>query len=174
MRPGKYALSLDQREYAEDEFELRNLLSALSGGQCAPLAMRDVLASDSMDFAAAVHHLASVQLITTSYIIVSGTGPTDGAVITRKRLEADNVWHLNATGSFFVVETNYDHWQPAGDDRRQTAINALKRIGEQAIDLNGLFKVLSTPPVLNDGTTYTALMSASQGVIKAFARFDAE
>jgi len=42
--------------------------------------------------------------------------------------------------------------------------------GKQNISLNTIFGVLSTPPVLNDQTTYTTLMSAAAGNYTTYAR----
>ena len=52
------------------------------------------------------------------------------------------------------------HWKPAGDDRRATAVEVLQSIGQSNISAEGILQALQTPPVLNDGTLYTALMSA--------------
>jgi len=83
-------------------------------------------------------------------------------VITRNRENAADVWMLSVSeGRWFLVETNWDHWKPPGDDRRQTAINGMNNCGHTGDTLACMYSVLSTPNVLNSGTTYTTLMSAS-------------
>lgn len=57
-------------------------------------------------------HASTVHLIAVSYIIVSGTGPNEGCVITRDRNSAADVWRLQAPATWFLVQTNYDHWLP--------------------------------------------------------------
>ena len=68
------------------------------------------------------------------------------------------------SGRWYVLETYYDHWAPplADDDRRDPGIRAMNTTGRVAISGDTLFKVLSISPVLNDGTTYTNIMSAAQ------------
>lgn len=49
-----------------------------------------------------------------------GNASKEGAVVTRDRGGAANVWHLKDSPSNFLVETNFDHWGPARDKRRDT------------------------------------------------------
>ena len=62
-----------------------------------------------------------------------------------------------------MLETNYDHWDPppSDDNRRDPAMRAMNETGAANVGVSGLFDVLSTAPVLNDGTTYTVVMSAA-------------
>ena len=86
-------------------------------------------------------------------------------MITRDRLAALDVWKLAPlSGQWYVLETNYDHWAPppADDNRRDPGMKAMNSTGRAAISPDALFTVLSTPPVLNDQTTYTNIMSATQ------------
>jgi len=46
----------------------------------------------------------------------------------------------------------------------------MEQVGFDNISLNNLFNVLSIPPVLNRGTTYTAVMSPTTGSLSAMAR----
>ena len=45
--------------------------------------------------------------------------------------------------SWFVLETNYDPWKkpPASDDRRDTALWAMKEVGQARMDLESLYEV---------------------------------
>ncbi len=72
-----------------------------------------------------------------------------------------------------VLETNYDHWKatPTTDDRRHPAIKSLDNIGHVHLNMHTLYSVLSTPPVLNNHTTYTTIMSVkSPGVYYTMIR----
>ena len=123
--------------------------------------------------------------ITPCYFIVGGLGPNEGAVITSTTMPdsytsevwrfmitnatmpdntTSNVWRLNTTTDrWFLIETNYDHQDPPppSDDRRDTAINALKAIGREKFTAGSLIDVLSISPIYNSRTVYTVLMSAS-------------
>ena len=164
QKPNKFTVSLDERDKGEP---WENVLAALISGShgIVSFQIRSVLADPNSDYASALEHLSSVTLITPSYIILGGSEPTQGAVITRDRTAAFDVWSLAPmSGRWYLVETNYDHWTqpPANDDRRDIAIKAMNATGRAAISGDTLFKVLSISPVLNNGTTYTNIMSAAQ------------
>ena len=76
-------------------------------------------------------------------------------MVTRGRTDAE-LWPLgnpsiSQNSTWYVVETNYDHWQrpPFYDDRRTPAIRCMDRTGQANISLPALYNVLSTKPVLN-------------------------
>jgi hypothetical protein len=48
----------------------------------------------------------------------------------------------------------------------------MEALGQANVDLEGMFGVLSTPPVLNSLTTYTTLMSAGQNSYQSYPRYD--
>ena len=127
------------------------------------LLVHDMVSNKEMDFESAVNSVANSQVIAPSYIIVGGAKPGEGVVITRDQTASKDLWQMHPeNGCWYLVETNYDHWQPppAGDDRRDPAIKAMDGTTRAGLNATSLFSVLSTP-VLNDGTTYTAVMSAA-------------
>ena len=164
QKPNGFTVSLDERDQGEWWMNVVEVLLAGTHG-IASFLIRDTVADPNADFEKAVETLAYKPLIAPSYIIVGGVGPKKGAVITRDRLAALDIWRLDAFyGRWFLVETNYDHWlpPPASDDRRDPAIKAMNETGRAHIGVTALFDVLSTPPVLNDGTAYTMIMSAGK------------
>ncbi|POI22321.1 hypothetical protein CIB84_013933, partial [Bambusicola thoracicus] len=113
--------------------------------------IRDTL-SRAEDFQSAVLRLADVPIIAEVYYIVGGVSPKEGMVITRNRRGPADLWPLDPLGgAWFRVETNYDHWTtpPPCDDRRTPAMKALNATGQQNINFDTLFQVLSVKPVLN-------------------------
>ena len=163
QRPHAYTITLDQRN--EGDWWM-NALEALAVGThgVASFHIRDTLADSSLGFEDAVEKLAYEPLVAPCYLIVGGVGSTEGVVITRNRIAALDIWRVNGfEGQWFLVETNYDHWEPPpkSDDRRDPAIKAMNEIGQSNVNTSSLFHVLSTPPVLNSGTTYTVTMAAS-------------
>lgn len=126
--------------------------------------MRETLAN-SPNFTEAVKLLGYTPTAAPVYFIIGGVRAGEGAVITKGRLEPDDIWMIDPeNGKWFIVETNYDHWKPAPakDDRRDPAIKAMTRMGQSSISVQTLFNVMSTPPVLNNHTTYTVVMSAAK------------
>ena len=115
----------------------------------------------------ALQLLCYTKIIAPIYYIIGGIDyqtPSQGAVVTRNSSHLVNLWMLDDSEYiWYLVETNYDHWTnpPKNDNRRTPAINAMNSVGQDNINFNSLFGVLSTVPVLNNNTVYTALMSAS-------------
>ena len=163
QRPHAYTITLDERDQGD---WWMNALEALTAGThgVAAFHIRDTLADTSLSFEDAIEKLGYEPLVAPCYLIVGGVGPEEGVVITRNRIAALDIWRLNSfEGRWFLVETNYDHWvaPPTSDDRRDPAIKAMNETGRADVSTQSLFHVLSTPPVLNDGTTYTVTMAAS-------------
>ena len=163
QKPNQFTISINARSSGQP---WDNLISALLSGSHGIVTwrIREVLEDPNSDFVSALETLSSVTLITPSYIIIGGVRPLQGAVITRDRLAAVDIWKLSPnSGQWYVLETNYDHWLPAPaiDDRRDPGMRAMNETGRTNISGDTLFKVLSTPPVLNLETVYTNIMSAA-------------
>ncbi|XP_071088185.1 acid ceramidase-like [Haliotis cracherodii] len=79
---------------------------------------------------------------------------------------------MASAGGWYVLETNYDHWvKPLFlDDRRGPANQCMRETTQQGVSLPALFNVLSTKPVLNKGTVYTALMHVESGHLETWIR----
>lgn len=117
-----------------------------------------------------VNFTATVKTAGPLYAIIAGAGPHQGAVITRDPVATYPMLLLsNQTGSdgWFLVETNYDHWLPDSndDDRRTVAENALRQLGQAGATIEGVLGVMTTAPVLNADTVFTAVMRPSTGEV---------
>jgi len=132
---------------------------------------RQVLQNDG-DFNTALNDLSDDNLIADVYYILAGSKPGEGAVISRNRTDAADVWRLDSS-RWFEAQTNYDHWQqpPWFDNRVDPANNAMNSVGQQKISLDTLFQVLSTKPVLNLQTTYTILSCPATGEYTSYTRY---
>ncbi|XP_019735061.1 N-acylethanolamine-hydrolyzing acid amidase [Hippocampus comes] len=116
------------------------------------------------DFQDAVLRLSKVPIIADVYYIVGGARPGEGAVITRNRAGPADIWPLEPlSGGWFRVETNFDHWVPntGKDKRREAAEKAMNATGQEHVNMDSLFQVLSLFPVCNWKTVYTTTMSAA-------------
>ena len=161
QKPLAFTVSLDERDKG---YVWENILQLLLV-KTTPVGffLRSLLANEDSNFEYAVQQISKVEMIAPSYIIVGGIHGGEGAVVTRARTKALDVWKLNVSeGRWFLVETNYDHWEtpPKSDDRRDPAIKAMNQMGQKNLAVKGLFKVMSTQPVLNNSTTFTCIMSA--------------
>jgi len=168
LRPKAFTVTVDERDSGH---WWENAIQAIFNKKAQPMSftVRETLASEN-NFTGALATLSTRPLIAPVYFILGGTRAGEGAVITRDRLKAKDVWHLkNGIGSWYVLETNYDRTNapPEGDQRRIVATTAMNRTGQDAMTLKSLFRVLSTRganhsmSVLNNATTYTTVFTAA-------------
>lgn len=163
QRPQVFTVTVDERDQGSI---LYNLIVAILDRKAKPVSflVRDAIAYDDT-FEAAVDRLANTSTAAPVYFILGGVNPGEGVVITKGRLAADDIWRLEpASGRWYLVETNYDHWTtpPPTDNRRDPAIKAMNKMGWTNISKSALYTVMTTHPVLNSHTTYTVIMSAGQ------------
>ncbi|XP_013386207.1 acid ceramidase-like [Lingula anatina] len=131
---------------------------------------RDVL-TYSTSYQQAKEKLSQVELIAPAYYILGGNYSGQGCVITRSREKALDIWELNpGKGVWYRLQTNYDHWKAPlfVDDRRTPGMRCMNQTTQQNVGFAGLFNVLSTKPVLNKLTTYTALMQVNAGKLETY------
>ncbi|XP_041351778.1 N-acylethanolamine-hydrolyzing acid amidase-like [Gigantopelta aegis] len=162
QRPHSFTITVDERDKGSGWL---NYLIGIFDSNVVPVSflVRNVLERDTT-FTRAVSSLSNTDTAADAYFIVAGVRAGEGAVITKARLQVDDVWYLNQTNNkWFLVETNYDHWipTPASDKRRDAAIQSMRSMGRGHINTKNLFKVLSTPPVLQSSTIYSVVMSAA-------------
>ena len=163
QKPHQFTVTMDERDKGSWQENAQE--ATKPGKKVIPFLIRDMLADANSTFKTAVETFSNAPLIAPCYVIVGGAHPGEGAVITRNRTKAIDVVKLDTKqGQWYVLETNYDHWDapPSTDDRRDPAIKAMNETGRNKISPVTILKVLSTPPVLANDTIYTVLMSASQ------------
>eukprot|EP00039_Didymoeca_costata_P026886 m.16917 g.16917 ORF g.16917 m.16917 type:complete len:412 (+) comp5838_c0_seq2:103-1338(+) len=156
------------------------------------LMFRKVLTmTTNVTFANTVQLLENMPFAAPCYIVAAGTQPGEGVVLTRARMvTTDNALWLgnrNSSSPWYLVQTNYDQCaiakpgsdnkicipQPdnANDARRTAADNVLANFQQdKSSSLLSIFAVLSTYPVHNVDTAYTAMMQAKSGSLSAFVR----
>eukprot|EP00066_Takifugu_rubripes_P007921 XP_003973773.2 PREDICTED: N-acylethanolamine-hydrolyzing acid amidase [Takifugu rubripes] len=162
--PDKFTVSGDQRGSEHWWNWWKNVVSALLLRR-SPVSwlLRETL-EEAQDFQDAVLRLSKIPIITGVYYIVGGVRAGEGVVITRDRDGPVDIWPLEpVSGEWFRVETNFDHWlpPPARDHRREAATVALNATGQDGINMETLYQVLSLFPVCNGITVYTTIMSAA-------------
>nr|XP_020844244.1 N-acylethanolamine-hydrolyzing acid amidase-like isoform X2 [Phascolarctos cinereus] len=118
---------------------------------------------EAQSFHDAVQRLSETPLITNVYCIIGGVSDREGLVISRNRVGPVDIWPLNPETEWFLVQTNCDHWIPCPprDHRRTPAIKAMNETGQANINLDKLYEILTTCPILNQKTVYTTVMSAA-------------
>ena len=188
QKPNTFTITLNERRTGNVWLNIIELLEDHPGASVG-LVIRDTLADPNINFEGVVEKLTYIPLIAACYFIIGGINPGEGAVITRDRKEAvqplsNGVWRLNSSlGQWYVLQTNNDHWtklpniQPPNSNkdsyvRQNTGDKTMNDIGQENMNPTALVKVLSTPPVYNHTTMYTAVMSAAEpSLFTAWVRF---
>jgi len=185
MKPGLFGFTVDERDTPAGIIDNLFALVAHKGGSIG-FNLRTSLATNE-SYQDALDFVTGVQLMAPVYIIVSGAQYGQGAIVTREREYALDVWPLlfNSPSddgtvqadpaAWYRVQTNYDRWNvdPVWDRRRVPAEAALEALGQDTLSLAALFTILSTPPMFNSQTVYTCLMSADLNTITTLIRWDA-
>lgn len=173
LKPGKFALSIDERFKLDGGYVgIVEWILGMRNQQWISFLTREVM-EKCTSYSCAQKELAKPPLVAPVYFILSGVSPSEGSIITRGRNDF-NIWplgqkHKNQTGDWFLVQTNFDQWKkpPFYDDRRTPAIFCLDKEGNKDVP-QALQNVLSTRPVLNKLTTYTAIMSAEKNMFEVW------
>mmetsp|Transcript_12615 Transcript_12615/g.18875 ORF Transcript_12615/g.18875 Transcript_12615/m.18875 type:complete len:439 (+) Transcript_12615:34-1350(+) len=167
MVPGGYSSSMNARGKGGKIID--NLLEALlHHGMTPSQHLRKVLEQET-EYDKAISSLASGPLIDEIYYATAGVSGNEGAIVTRDRDTAADVWALNST-DFFRVETNYDHWNPVpkSDDRRSPAVAGMKNLTTGGVNFDGMLSVVAKWPVFNAHTDYTSVMIPFNGTYESW------
>ena len=176
QKPNSFTMATNERDTGD--WWMNGLEALVTGIDGAVLMLiRDTIADPEMDFKTAVEMTAHRRMIASTYIMFGGLEPNEAAVMTMDRTSANSVWWLGTNHTWYLVETNYDHWKapPPGHNWRTAAINAMNNVGQDNISPETLLDVLSVDKVLNKCTVHTSIMSASDpGLYNTLLRYPAK
>ncbi|XP_052276842.1 acid ceramidase-like isoform X2 [Dreissena polymorpha] len=168
--PGKFSLTINERFKLDGGYMgIIHLIMTGKGSWLGFLTRNAMETAQSFEEAMAL--LVNTELIAPAYYILGGNSSGQACVITRNReVNGTDVWWMKQAGGWYVLETNYDHWSAPLflDDRRTPANNCMRKLTQQNVGVAGLFDVLSSKPVLNKLTTYTALMQVNSGHLETW------
>ena len=181
QKPNSFTITVNERRTGSIWTNIFHILRD-HPGSAITFQVRDALADPDLNYQGVLKRMIDIPMIAACYVIIAGTKPGEGAVITRDREEAvkpfdKGVWKLNdSDGTWYLLQTNTDHWtkppnlEPSGHDeqamfsyRRQVVGNKqMGQMGPSNLSPQNLINpVLSTVPVLNEHTLYSTVMSAA-------------
>ncbi|KAH9496026.1 Acid ceramidase, partial [Bulinus truncatus] len=170
VKPQLFTLSMDERFNPDGGFigVIKWLLGDHNETWMSFLT-RDVM-ENATSYAQARAKLEKTIMLAPAYFILGGNSSGQGCVITRARDSNLDTWEMRNASGWYILETNYDHWKPPFilDDRRGPAHKCMDQMGQQNAGFGGIFNVLSTQPVLNKLTTYSALMQVNSGNLETY------
>lgn len=176
LKQGAFSFSINTRFrpgtlWQQIEDIVKELLNP--NAQLVGFLTRNVL-NNAPDWTTATYMLSNTPITCDVYFTVAGVSSGQGVVITRNETGPRDLWYLDsAKGTWFILETNYDHWTspPWFDDRVVPGDNAMIAMGAKGLSIDGLINVLSVKPVLNLMTTYTNILIPSNGTFIAKRRY---
>ncbi|XP_058905420.1 acid ceramidase [Kogia breviceps] len=173
FKPGLFSLTLNERFSANGGF--MGVIEWILGKKDAKwigFIIRSVL-ENSTSYEEAKTILTKTKILAPAYFILGGNKSGEGCVITRDREQSLDRYELDPKqGIWYVVQTNYDHWKNPFflDNRRTPAKMCLNRTTQENISFATMYDVLSTKPVLNKLTVYTALIDVTRGQFETYLR----
>lgn len=155
-----FSITQNQRD-AGSKFD--NFIALLLGYEGDLWAIRKVL-TESKNYDDAYNYLYRAKLADATYYILGGVNADEGSVLVRSRAKTLGSPQLNDT-NWYVVQTNYDPWvtDPSYDDRKTVAVQQLLKFGQENMNIDTLFEVLSVSPVLNPSTVFTTIFVPETG-----------
>uniref|UniRef100_A0AAY4E7J4 Acid ceramidase n=1 Tax=Denticeps clupeoides TaxID=299321 RepID=A0AAY4E7J4_9TELE len=167
IRPNIFTLTINERFNFDGGYV--GILEWILGNRDAmwvSFLARSVL-ENSTSYEEAKKQLTVTEVLAPAYFILGGNQSGQGCVITRTRTLALDVWEIELKlGRWYVLETNYDHWDEPFflDDRRTPAMTCMNRTTQAVSTYNGYKKSIT---IL---TTYTTLMDVSTGRLESYLR----
>eukprot|EP00443_Scrippsiella_acuminata_P023271 CAMPEP_0115187528 /NCGR_PEP_ID=MMETSP0270-20121206/10540_1 /TAXON_ID=71861 /ORGANISM="Scrippsiella trochoidea, Strain CCMP3099" /LENGTH=409 /DNA_ID=CAMNT_0002600679 /DNA_START=37 /DNA_END=1266 /DNA_ORIENTATION=+ len=179
IRKGGFSVQLNAR-YEGGKLLPNFFEDVLRGGKTPTHVMRRVF-EDSVTFDEAEGVLSTERLVNPGYLIMAGSEHGVGAIVTRGREKADDVWHLyedsakdtkgiNVQPEWFRLQTNYDHWKaaPSYDDRRTPGVAHAKQFLKDGVNEKSVLNVMTAWPTKNFHTDITSVMCPHTGFIKTW------
>jgi len=174
VKPGIFSISINERNIAKGGYiGLIEWIYNINRNQSfITFAIRDML-TNAENYDQVVQYLAKVPLLAPCFYIIAGPKPGQGVIITRARNGSDDIKVLGKDNLWFLAQTNYDNWkkQPIFDDRLTPCIECLQAKGRNQVNFESIFNVLSSRPMLNKLTVYSALMEPATGRLESYFQY---
>lgn len=132
-KPGVVTISENWRKYYKDQDGYKLLQDIYNGSIPQVWMFREVFLNQDWQYDQILQYFLDKYACAPFYIIMGGPQPWQGAVISRDPVLQLPIYYMqtNATNGWYLVETNYDMWQPdsSTDPRRTVAENTLAKMG---------------------------------------------
>jgi len=174
IKPGTFTLTMNERFNKDGGFiGIMEWILGSRNIQWMGFLTRNTL-EYAQNYTDAKQRLTYTPMLAPAYYILGGTKHGEACVITRSRDKALDVWDIGTrNSSWYILETNYDHWEAPLflDDRRTPAHHCMNKLTQKNVNFAGIFDVLSSKPVLNKLTTYSALMQVDSGRLETYLQY---
>mmetsp|Transcript_16982 Transcript_16982/g.53360 ORF Transcript_16982/g.53360 Transcript_16982/m.53360 type:complete len:385 (-) Transcript_16982:76-1230(-) len=148
-------------EVSASKWKEKTLQAVKLGGKLSQLESRKIIL-EMPTFADAVDAFATAPWIAPQYYVIAGAESHAGVVVTVGRAAlGGGFYDMNmlseASGDWFIVQTNDDHWKNPLDTRRGYAISSMRRLQTSQTEFtkNDMMQVMRARPVCNGATVFT-------------------
>ncbi|CAB3999107.1 Hypothetical predicted protein [Paramuricea clavata] len=172
--PGEITITMNSRfSTAGGKIGLLEWIMGERDSHWTTFLVRNVLDS-GVGFENAKEVLSNTKTLAPCYYILGGNSSGQGMVISRSRTKS--LYPLSmpqGKSGWYLLQTNYDHWKNPLiiDDRRTPGNKCMEEMTQKNVGFEGIFNVLSTIPVLNKLTSYTAMMHVNTGEVISYRRY---
>jgi hypothetical protein len=160
----QFTFTVDQRfEYEEDV--IRGNMKAIADGAWPVTQIARQALETCTSWDCATNTLATSYIAAPVYYIMGGAETGQGVVLTRDRHGNTTDWWKFGSGpqvccpdiqDWYLLETNWDHWQLRGDGRQHAGITNMNNLGQKNVNADNLLNdVLYIPPTLAATTQYS-------------------
>eukprot|EP00406_Dinophysis_acuminata_P050119 CAMPEP_0179320242 /NCGR_PEP_ID=MMETSP0797-20121207/57940_1 /TAXON_ID=47934 /ORGANISM="Dinophysis acuminata, Strain DAEP01" /LENGTH=371 /DNA_ID=CAMNT_0021031719 /DNA_START=66 /DNA_END=1178 /DNA_ORIENTATION=- len=164
VKPGHWGYGQNTRTESNDT-PASALVRLAAGSELGQTFVRSLMERD-LPYSDVVRELQDVPLLRDVYMVVSGAGPYEGAVMARA---ADPAYrHIDrlsegTPGGWYLVQTNDDLGAAPRDERRDAGINSLVSLGRTNISPLSILRVMMKPPVYTDWNVLLFMASPRSG-----------
>lgn len=163
-----------QENWRSQTRKLEDVMTDIQSGVISQMLVfrRAFESPEIQSFDAFLHNVSNTRLAAPFYIVAAGPEPRQAVAIARNLYGSDGTDWLQK-GDFFLCQCNTDRWLPddVEDPRRTAAETLLRRMKEEdGLSMTGLFAVVSSYPVHNPHTAYTAVMFPVTGQFHVYVR----
>ncbi|XP_028401379.1 acid ceramidase-like [Dendronephthya gigantea] len=174
FRPGEITITMNSRfSTAGGKIGLLEWIMGERDSHWTTFLVRNVLDS-GVGFDDAEKLLSNTKTLAPCYYLLGGNSSGQGMIISRSRTKSLYPLSMDQGKSgWYLLQTNYDHWKNPLiiDDRRTPGNECMEEMTQTNVGFKGIFNVLSTIPVLNKLTSYTAIMHVSTGEVRTYRRY---
>lgn len=175
----RYAISFDARDNGGSVWP--NFFYLMRKFMTPSHLLRQTLENESFRYSDAVQALSTSRIANPCYFIIADGKKPNGAIISRNREDAADVWHLDQEKrkgtiqpTWFHVQTNYDpdEVEPSFDARREPAVQHLLKLGRENLNSDSLLGVMKQWPTFNSHTDIVAIMTPAENKFVDYTTVD--
>eukprot|EP00825_Cyclidium_porcatum_P036092 TRINITY_DN3796_c0_g1_i1.p1 TRINITY_DN3796_c0_g1~~TRINITY_DN3796_c0_g1_i1.p1 ORF type:complete len:273 (+),score=50.27 TRINITY_DN3796_c0_g1_i1:125-943(+) len=176
FKNGSFSISENWRNIYQD-YDGQKMLEDIYAGAIPQVWMfREALINHDWNYDQTLQYFIDKYTPAPMFLIIAGAEAWQGAIVSRDPNTELPIYYLkqNGTDGWILVVTNYDLWipDPPDDPRRTVATQTLQQMTQKrGASIFGVLGTISTYPVQNEGTIYSAIMCSANYFEESYGQF---